>query len=154
MARYETQVGIMVRGSSGTDAVSSAASIGNPLQSFWNQSLAPTAKNGCEPGCSSTPVCRCFALPEWVTDSIAKAFAIAGLTWECMGKQHSISFVELTGKWVTVYGQQEVVKDLIARRLADRGDLRFECGDVSLDGVRRQEASASGERIAIHFDEI
>ena len=37
----------------------------------------------------------------------------------------------VTGKWVTVYGQQEVVKDLIKRRLADGGDVRFECGDVS-----------------------
>jgi p-hydroxybenzoate 3-monooxygenase len=55
------------------------------------------------------------------------------------GVCHRIPFVDLTGKWVTVYGQQEVVKDLIARRLADGGDLRFECGEVSLhqiDGPR------------------
>jgi len=51
------------------------------------------------------------------------------------GIPHRIPFVELTGKCVTVYGQQEVVKDLIARRLADGGDLRFECGDVSLDEI-------------------
>ncbi len=52
---------------------------------------------------------------------------------------HRIPFVELTGKAVTVYGQQEVVKDLISRRLSDGGDLRFECGEVSLhdlDGSR------------------
>ena len=51
------------------------------------------------------------------------------------GVRHRIPFVELTGKYVTVYGQQEVVKDLIARRLADVGDLRFECGEVSLEGI-------------------
>jgi len=51
------------------------------------------------------------------------------------GVRHRIPFVELTGKCVTVYGQQEVVKDLIAHRLADGGDLRFECGEVSLDGI-------------------
>ncbi len=51
------------------------------------------------------------------------------------GVRHRISFLELTGKCVTVYGQQEVVKDLIARRLADDGDLRFECGDVSIEGI-------------------
>ena len=51
------------------------------------------------------------------------------------GVRHRIPLVELTGKCVTVYGQQEVVKDLIARRLADGGDLRFECGEVSLEGV-------------------
>jgi p-hydroxybenzoate 3-monooxygenase len=48
------------------------------------------------------------------------------------GVPHRISFAELTGKCVTVYGQQEVVKDLIAGRLADGGDIRFECGEVSL----------------------
>ena len=50
------------------------------------------------------------------------------------GVRHRIPFVELTGKCVTVYGQQEVVKDLISRRLADGGDIRFECGAVSLHG--------------------
>jgi p-hydroxybenzoate 3-monooxygenase len=49
--------------------------------------------------------------------------------------RHRIPFVELTGKCVRVYGQQEVVKDLIARRVADGGDLRFECGEVSLEQI-------------------
>ena len=48
------------------------------------------------------------------------------------GVCHRISFVELTGKCVTVYGQQEVVKDLIEQRLRDSGDLRFECGEATL----------------------
>ena len=56
----------------------------------------------------------------------------AGIEIGLSGVRHRIPFVELTGKCVTVYGQQEVVKDLIARRLADGGDLRFECGEVSL----------------------
>ena len=63
----------------------------------------------------------------------------SGIDLGLNGVRHRIPFVELTGKCVTVYGQQEVVKDLIARRLADGGDLRFECGDVSLhdfDGRR------------------
>jgi p-hydroxybenzoate 3-monooxygenase len=55
------------------------------------------------------------------------------------GVRHRIPFVELTGKCVTVYGQQEVVKDLIARRLADNGDLRFECGDVSLKAIETEK---------------
>lgn len=49
------------------------------------------------------------------------------------GGRHRIPFVELTGKCVTVYGQQEVVKDIIGRRLADGGDVRFECGEVSVE---------------------
>lgn len=51
------------------------------------------------------------------------------------GERHRIPFVELIGKSVTVYGQQEVVKDLITRRLEDGGDLRFECGSVSLHNL-------------------
>jgi p-hydroxybenzoate 3-monooxygenase len=49
-------------------------------------------------------------------------------------KRHRIPLSELTsGKCVTVYGQHEVVKDLIARRFADGGDVRFDCSDVSID---------------------
>ena len=51
------------------------------------------------------------------------------------GQRFRIPFVELTGKSVTVYGQHEVIKDLIARRLADRGDLRFESGEVSVHNL-------------------
>ncbi len=55
------------------------------------------------------------------------------------GVRHRIPFVELTGKAVTVYGQQEVVKDLIAQRLLDDGDLRFECGEVSIHSLDTKE---------------
>ncbi len=51
------------------------------------------------------------------------------------GRLHRIPFRELTGKSITVYGQHEVVKDLIARRLEDGGDIRFECGNVSLHNL-------------------
>jgi p-hydroxybenzoate 3-monooxygenase len=62
------------------------------------------------------------------------------------GVRHRIPFVELTGKCVTVYGQQEIVKDLIARRLGDGGDLRFECGDVSLYGIEGNRPSIRIEK--------
>jgi len=58
-----------------------------------------------------------------------------GIELGIQGVRHRIPFVELTGKSVTVYGQQKVVKDLIDRRLRDGGDLRFECGEVSLHGM-------------------
>jgi p-hydroxybenzoate 3-monooxygenase len=49
------------------------------------------------------------------------------------GRNHRIDFAELTGgNGVTVYGQHEVVKDLIAQRLADGGDIRFEAEEVSI----------------------
>jgi p-hydroxybenzoate 3-monooxygenase len=45
---------------------------------------------------------------------------------------HRIDFAELTGRTITVYGQQEVVKDLIAARLAAGGQIRFETPGVAL----------------------
>ncbi|GAA3750902.1 4-hydroxybenzoate 3-monooxygenase [Plantactinospora mayteni] len=51
------------------------------------------------------------------------------------GAAHRIAMTELTGRAITVYGQQEVVKDLIAARTAAGGDLRFEVSDVRLAGL-------------------
>src|SRR5690349_16159831 len=39
------------------------------------------------------------------------------------------------GKCATIYGQQEVVKDLVAARLADGAPLRFDAEVVGLDGI-------------------
>src|ERR1700742_4554319 len=39
------------------------------------------------------------------------------------------------GKSATIYGQQEVVKDLVGARLADGGPLTFEAEVVGLDGI-------------------
>jgi p-hydroxybenzoate 3-monooxygenase len=51
-------------------------------------------------------------------------------------ERHRLDLKALTGgKVITVYGQQEVVKDLIARRLADGGEILFEAGEVALRGV-------------------
>ncbi|MER7209763.1 4-hydroxybenzoate 3-monooxygenase [Streptosporangium sp. NPDC000239] len=49
------------------------------------------------------------------------------------GAGHRVAFERLVpGRAITVYGQQEVVKDLIAARLAAGGDIRFEVGDVAV----------------------
>jgi p-hydroxybenzoate 3-monooxygenase len=48
---------------------------------------------------------------------------------------HHIDFHKLVGKRVTIYGQQEVVKDLIARRLADGGQILFEVPDAAVHGI-------------------
>jgi p-hydroxybenzoate 3-monooxygenase len=39
------------------------------------------------------------------------------------------------GRTVTVYGQQEVVKDLVERRVADGGEIIYEVEDVQIKGV-------------------
>lgn len=48
------------------------------------------------------------------------------------GRGHRIDFKELTGRSITIYAQQEVVKDLIAARLAAGGEILFEIEDVSV----------------------
>jgi p-hydroxybenzoate 3-monooxygenase len=55
-----------------------------------------------------------------------------GLFLHFGGRSHRIDFEELTGHAVMVYGQQEVVRDLIAARLAARQPLFFEVDAVSL----------------------
>ena len=71
-------------------------------------------------------------------------------------QRHRIDFVELTGRRITVYGQQEVVKDLIAARLDAGADLRFEIDDVelqSLDGpTPRVSFVENGERRFVDAD--
>ncbi|MEO3803514.1 4-hydroxybenzoate 3-monooxygenase [Nonomuraea sp. B1E8] len=66
------------------------------------------------------------------------------------GAGHRVPFEKLVpGRHITVYGQQEVVKDLIAARLAAGGDLRFEIDDVALHGLEteRPYVTFGGERL-------
>lgn len=52
------------------------------------------------------------------------------------GRRHRIDFHELTGgRCITVYAQQEVIKDLIGARLAAGGQIHFEVNGVSLHGL-------------------
>jgi p-hydroxybenzoate 3-monooxygenase len=49
------------------------------------------------------------------------------------GKGHRIDFRELVGKSITVYAQQEVVKDLIAARLAYQAPIYFEAEAMRIE---------------------
>jgi len=60
------------------------------------------------------------------------------------GELHRLDFKKLVDKRVTIYGQQEVVKDLVARRRADGGDLLFEVDNVSVHDI-------TSERPTIRF---
>ena len=51
------------------------------------------------------------------------------------GRRLRVDFRELTGKTVTVYGQTEVTRDLIAARLAGDGPIVWEAADVSIHDV-------------------
>jgi p-hydroxybenzoate 3-monooxygenase len=51
-------------------------------------------------------------------------------------ESHHIALDELTGgRTVTIYGQTEVVKDLIAARLASGAPIVFDAADVRVDGI-------------------
>src|ERR687895_1263892 len=58
-----------------------------------------------------------------------------GISLRFDGGDHRIDFTDLVGRGITVYGQQEVVKDLIAARLAADGDIRFEVAEVDVDAI-------------------
>lgn len=48
-----------------------------------------------------------------------------GIELQFAGAGHRIDFERLVGRAVYLYPQHEVLKDLVARRLADAGDVRF-----------------------------
>src|SRR5207237_10197943 len=61
------------------------------------------------------------------------------------GERHRIDFRELTGRTITVYGQLEVIKDLIQARLAAGGAILFEAEAMCLEGAE-SEAPRVGVR--------
>jgi p-hydroxybenzoate 3-monooxygenase len=74
------------------------------------------------------------------------------------GEGHRIAFEKLVpGRAITVYGQQEVVKDLIAARLAAGGKVMFEVSDVQPSGFDSERpslqfvANGNSERLDCDF---
>jgi p-hydroxybenzoate 3-monooxygenase len=57
------------------------------------------------------------------------------------GRRHRIDLTELTGRSITVYAQHEVIKDLVAARLAADGKILFEVSDVSLHDIQSKAPS-------------
>ena len=73
--------------------------------------------------------------------------------------RHRLDLKELTGgKVITVYGQQEVVKDLIAQRLADKGAILFEAENAAVHDFEDERAritfTRAGEQGEIACDFI
>ena len=56
-----------------------------------------------------------------------------GIHLQFDGERHHVPMRDLTGRSIVIYGQTEVVKDLIAARLADDLPLLFEVDGVSVD---------------------
>jgi p-hydroxybenzoate 3-monooxygenase len=60
------------------------------------------------------------------------------------GRTHRIDFDDLTGgKGITIYSQHEVVKDLLAARLATGGPIYFEAENVAIHDLQSSKPSIS-----------
>jgi p-hydroxybenzoate 3-monooxygenase len=82
-----------------------------------------------------------------------------GIYLQFAGQRRHIDFRELTGRTVTVYAQTEIVKDLIAARLAAGAQLEFEVSGTEvaeLDSARPvlRYTSADGTRRVVRCDVI
>ena len=61
-----------------------------------------------------------------------------GIEVQFSERRHRIDFKALTGKGITVYGQNEVVKDLTDARLAQGEPIVFEADDVSIHDIENE----------------
>jgi len=55
-----------------------------------------------------------------------------GINLRFCGRTHRIDFADLTGRSITIYGQGEVIKDLVDARHANGGPIFFEVENVSV----------------------
>jgi p-hydroxybenzoate 3-monooxygenase len=55
-----------------------------------------------------------------------------GINLRFCGRTHRIDFADLTGRSITIYGQGEVIKDLVDARYASGGPIFFEVENVSM----------------------
>ena len=58
-----------------------------------------------------------------------------GIELRFPGHSHRIDFKDLTGKSITVYGQHEVVRDLIRARIEAGDPIHFDAEEVTVEGV-------------------
>jgi len=79
-----------------------------------------------------------------------------GIALHFNGRSHRIDFAELTGRAVMIYGQQEVVRDLVALRLSGRQPLYFEVEEVAVQRIEtdrpRVQFRAAGEQHVLECD--
>jgi p-hydroxybenzoate 3-monooxygenase len=87
----------------------------------------------------------------------AEGLVHEGIELRYGGVGHRIDFAALTGRHVVLYGQTEVVKDLIAARLESGAPLVFEAADVELRDVTGSPEIryvADGEKRVLRCDVI
>jgi p-hydroxybenzoate 3-monooxygenase len=89
---------------------------------------------------------------------LREGLAHNGIYLRFNGKSHHLDFTELTGKQIMVYGQHEVVKDLIAARLAAGAEILFESTDVKIErfdtaqpSIRFHDTAGNAQRLSCDF---
>ena len=93
---------------------------------------------------------RAGVLEQWVVDLMNELGVGArlmreghfhdGVTFQFLGGRHHIDMAALTGgKHVTVYAQHEVIKDLVAARLGQGGEIVFGVEEVRLIDIEAEQ---------------
>jgi p-hydroxybenzoate 3-monooxygenase len=81
-----------------------------------------------------------------------------GIYLRRQGQTQHIPITELTGRHVTIYAQQEVVKDLLAALTERGGEVRFEVSDVAIHDFHtdrpRIKYASGGTEHELHCDYI
>src|ERR1700759_4412062 len=83
-----------------------------------------------------------------------------GIYLQFAGERHHLDFRDLTGgRWVTIYAQTEIVKDLIQARLAAGGQVEFGVSDTELADLDTgrpalRYTDAAGNRHEVRCDVI
>ncbi len=90
----------------------------------------------------------------------AEGLEHGGIYLQFAGERHHIDFRDLTGgRWVTIWAQTEIVKDLIRARLAAGGAIEFEVsgtelGDLDTDRPVLRYTDSAGQRHEVRCDAI
>ena len=69
----------------------------------------------------------------------AEGIPHSGIHLQFAGERHHLDFGRLVGRGIMIYGQTEVVKDLIAARIDSGLPLLFEVGDLAVHGVETDQ---------------
>ena len=86
----------------------------------------------------------------------AEGLVHSGIYLQFAGERHHVDFHDLVGRTVTVYGQQEVVKDLISAHTAAGSTIYYAAADVAVHDIEsahpRVTFSHDGEQHEIAAD--
>ena len=89
----------------------------------WRAAAATTSSTGSGPGSSNRARSTCSAAAASASGCDGRGCATRASSCASTGSRTGCRLADLTGRAITVYGQQEVVKDLIAARLAAGGSI-------------------------------